>query len=241
MSKNWRKYLDHFGAEVIRSLDLYYLPTDYNPITRALKEDASFVDKCKAIPGYSQIAFSRLATICQMSVYDAQRGVERDGEPKALRRHWYSWYKTSFAQLYADQLDFSNIRALSMALCERIALELSAGATTLPFGLRGIAKLMKRDLMTRRLRVTLIPSRIPEVAAAGGCIRQVEEDNPTWYRMLCKAFEANRTRPRRRKKHDTTIKRAHVIRALDELARGVVRSEYAQRLTPYLWRYNDND
>lgn len=100
---NWKLFIGEFGREVAQRFSFPAYP-DYNPLTRALKEDEHFVDKLKEIPGYSQAAVSRLATAYQMFVYDNQNGIERDGEPKALRRHWYSWFKTQFAQLFADQL-----------------------------------------------------------------------------------------------------------------------------------------
>ncbi|KKK67783.1 hypothetical protein LCGC14_2950620, partial [marine sediment metagenome] len=43
-------------------------------------------------------------TLCQMIIFDQIGGPERDGRPKALRRHWYAWYKTKFAQPFAHQL-----------------------------------------------------------------------------------------------------------------------------------------
>lgn len=143
-------------------------------------------------------------------------------------------YKT-----FADELEFTNVRSLSLALCERIALEITLedGVEPLPFGLRGTAILMLEDLNARRLRVVLIPSRVPEVAQMGGKIRAVESENPTWYKRLCRTYEAQRTRPRRRKKHDTLIKRAQVRSTLARMAQGNGRGEYAQRLIPFLWRF----
>jgi hypothetical protein len=102
---NWSHHLTTFGCNLLFELgeSARDLPTDYNPITRALK-DPDFVERHKDMKGFSRVALSRVATACQMVVFDAQGGPEGDGKPKALRRHWYAWYKTRFAQPLALQL-----------------------------------------------------------------------------------------------------------------------------------------
>jgi hypothetical protein len=40
-----------------------------------------------------------------MTVYDANNGPEKDSKQKALRRHWYAWYKVHFAQPLHAQID----------------------------------------------------------------------------------------------------------------------------------------
>ncbi len=102
---NWSRHLTPFGRNLLFALGevATALPTDYNPITRALK-DAGFVEQHKDMKGFSRVALSRIATLCQMVVFDAEGGPEGDGQPKALRRHWYAWYKTHFAQPLAMQL-----------------------------------------------------------------------------------------------------------------------------------------
>ena len=101
-----------------------------------------------------------------------------------------------------------------------------------------------QDMRTQFLRVVLIPSRIPEIAAHGGKIRLVESENPRWYRDLCAEYEVKRSRPRNRKSHDTLIRRAHVIRALKAIKSGENSGIYIERLYPYIWdmaegKYND--
>ena len=105
MSIEWSERLSAFGRNLLFELgeDPSWLPTDHNPITRALK-DEGFVDTHQDMKGFSRIALSRVATVCQMVVFDAEGGPEGDGKPKALRRHWYQWYKTKFAQPLAMQL-----------------------------------------------------------------------------------------------------------------------------------------
>lgn len=109
---DWSRLLDDFGTRLLVELgeSPYYLPTDYNPITRALEDD-DFVEKFRHIKGFNRVALSRVATICQMVVYDAQDGPERDGVLQSLRRHWYSWYKLHFAQPFAFQLGDTTMNA----------------------------------------------------------------------------------------------------------------------------------
>lgn len=65
------------------------------------------------------------------------------------------------------------------------------------------AALMYDELAHTHLVVILIPSRIPEIAERGGCIRITEQQNPAWYQALCNAYPSHRTRPRNRKKKTT--------------------------------------
>lgn len=105
MNQNWSDFLDGFGIRMLEELgeDASYLSGEYNPITQALKNDPEFVAKYQGLKGFNRKGLSRVATICQMAVFDRQDGPERDGKRKALRRHWYSWYK-QFAQNLSGQL-----------------------------------------------------------------------------------------------------------------------------------------
>jgi len=100
--------------------------------------------------------------------------------------------------------------------------------------IRTAARLMADQLSTSGLTVVLIPSRVPEIAAQGGKIRAVESRNPPWYRDLCAQYTANRTRPRKRAKHDTLIKRRSVIAALDAISRGRNGTVYISRVLPFV-------
>jgi len=98
---NWSEHLDEFGIALLRRLgeNPWYLPTTYNPITRALRErELTFEEEFGDIPGYNRIALARVTVLCQMQVYDYANGPERDGVPQSLRRHWYAYFKGSFAQ-----------------------------------------------------------------------------------------------------------------------------------------------
>ncbi len=100
--------------------------------------------------------------------------------------------------------------------------------------LRETAELMRYDLLGRRLRVSLIRGGF-----GGAILRSVESRNPEWYRRFCAYYSpANRRKPRRRKKTDTYIKRAHTLRALKEIASGRNETEYAERLMPFVERVN---
>lgn len=95
------------------------------------------------------------------------------------------------------------------------------------------ANAMLGDLMYQRLRVTLAPSQSDDVQR-GRMIRVVEQQNPRWYRELCREYTARRSKPRRRRKHDMLLKRQHVMRALEEIADGRCQTEYAQRVLPFV-------
>jgi hypothetical protein len=105
---DWTQFIDDFGRAVLADLgiDLYWdgLPHDYNPVTRALRNDPGFISRIEGIEGFYRKTLARLATVCQTVVFDAQRGPERDNKPKMIRRHWYVWFKTQFAQPFAEQL-----------------------------------------------------------------------------------------------------------------------------------------
>lgn len=105
---DWYILLDSFGRELLRSLgvdshDFECLST--NPIVEALRRDAQgFVAPWAGDNRFNLTSVSKVATICQMAVYDRIGGPEGDGQPKGLRRHWYAWYKTEFAQPFSIAL-----------------------------------------------------------------------------------------------------------------------------------------
>lgn len=102
---NWNNKIGTAQRELLTAMGYDCLPSDHNPITYALKSN-NFLDQY----GHLRIArnrtqMSRLAVICQMEVYDRERGPDGDGQQKGLRRQWYSWYKTRFAQPYHKELN----------------------------------------------------------------------------------------------------------------------------------------
>lgn len=98
---------------------------------------------------------------------------------------------------------------------------------------RLIAEQMRHELASHRLEVVLVPSPV-EHWPTDRQRRVVCERNPAWYREFCRQYPSRRTRPRRRAKPDTMIKRAHTLRALAEIENGRVESEYAQRVYPFV-------
>jgi hypothetical protein len=120
---DWARLIrqDPFNVEVLESLG--YTPESIrkvNPITEALAK-ASEADLAtmntftqngiaRWEKKFNRTTISKLSTLCQMIIYDRIGGPERDNKPKALRRHWYAWFKTRFAQPFARQLgDYKKI------------------------------------------------------------------------------------------------------------------------------------
>lgn len=103
---NWTDKINGFGKELLGAMgydlrDLQY--SDHNPISKGL-ESPGFVERFSHIKGFNRTQLSRLATVCQMMVYDEQNGPEMDGREASLREQWYRWYKVKFAQPLAIQL-----------------------------------------------------------------------------------------------------------------------------------------
>lgn len=95
-----------------------------------------------------------------------------------------------------------------------------------------MAELMRADLSSRRLTVVLVYDVWTDNTAA----RTVMEQNPKWYREFCAHYSPSRRRgwnwanARRR----TFIKRQGTLRALAEIAAGLCKTVYANRLLPYI-------
>lgn len=106
---------------------------------------------------------------------------------------------------------------------------------TIPLLHRLIAEQMRHELASTRLEVVLVPSPV-EHWPTDRQRRVVCERNPAWYRELCRQYPSRRTRPRRRAKPDTAIKRRHTLRALAEIENGRIDTEYAQRVYPFVVR-----
>jgi len=100
---HWQSLLNEFDNEVLDRLNIYRLPQDHNPIVSAL-ETMDVVGLCNDVPWFGKARIARLASICQMVVYDHNGGPDGDGKRKGLRRQWYSWFKTRFAQPFSQQL-----------------------------------------------------------------------------------------------------------------------------------------
>jgi hypothetical protein len=64
----------------------------------------NFAEKFGHLKGFNKGSVSRLATLCQMMVYDRDGGPDGDKSQKGLRRHWYAWFKVNFAQDFSAAL-----------------------------------------------------------------------------------------------------------------------------------------
>lgn len=88
---------------------------------------------------------------------------------------------------------------------------------------------MYYDLSCNRHVVKLIDA--PERKHSCHKIRIVESVNVHWYVKLCHKYSSNRKRPKRSRKPDTRIKRAHVLLLLEKLKNGIsVNSIYFKEL-----------
>lgn len=95
---DWEARISEAGWSLIQELGIDWDDAFGNQLTQMLKSNpADFLAVAQRSPLYSIKALSELATICQMVTFDANGGPEGDGYAKALRRHWYSWFKIDFA------------------------------------------------------------------------------------------------------------------------------------------------
>jgi hypothetical protein len=94
---NRYELLDKFGKLLLDEMG--EAPNgSYNPIIEALRNPHDFYARYGGLKGFSKTSVARAAVVCQMAVYDADGGPEGDGRPKALRRHWYTYFKVDVAQ-----------------------------------------------------------------------------------------------------------------------------------------------
>jgi hypothetical protein len=91
---------------------------------------------------------------------------------------------------------------------------------------------MLGELERNRLEVVLSPC---ERGDPHRMIRVTNSTNPGWYRDLCAKYPVKRSKPRKRAKPDTAIRRAGVVAALKSIINGEVETEYANRLLPYVY------
>lgn len=109
---DWTSKLDQFGRTLLSAMGHDYLPSDHNPILESLRA-GEFVQLYGELQGFNKSSVARAAIICQMAVYDNERGPDGDGEPKALRRSWYGWFKTRFAQQFSAQMGEAEFKDLN--------------------------------------------------------------------------------------------------------------------------------
>jgi len=120
-SVNWKSLIDSHGNKVLFYLDMDKYSIEQrvemdreNPLVRILRDDpAKFlraVDQATNGNAPNIIGICRLVVLVQMMLYDLLGGPEQDNKPKALRRHWYAYFK-QFSQMLAALLDKVDIDA----------------------------------------------------------------------------------------------------------------------------------
>ena len=91
---------------------------------------------------------------------------------------------------------------------------------------------MLYELESQKIEVCLIP--LPD----GRKKRVAFEQNPEWYRRFCALYESGRSRPRKRSKSDTLIKRRATIAALRKLQSGINDTIYTERILEFVESQN---
>lgn len=99
---------------------------------------------------------------------------------------------------------------------------------------RDRAAMMLYELEGQRLMVVLLPSTDDAIAGDGGKRRAVAMRNCSWYRRFCSLYDSGRKRPRRKRHHDTLIKREATQVALRKLMRGMNDCIYTRRLLDFI-------
>ena len=107
-----------------------------------------------------------------------------------------------------------------------------------PAELNEAVKWMLHELDSTALHVGLIPA--PEQRHCGHCVRVVWTRNPGWYRDLLAMFPRRRRRRRGERYTDSTVKRAHVRRALLALLQDGSRSHLAEPLLGFAKDVREN-
>jgi hypothetical protein len=107
---NWLGLNDSYGNALIFELGYSKdklaeeIQTEHvNPLIKILQSDpVTFIQACeRAGNGTTNMdGVARTVVLAQMVLYDTIHGPEQDGKQKALRRHWYAYFK-QFSQMFA--------------------------------------------------------------------------------------------------------------------------------------------
>lgn len=129
----WENLFDEYAKDLLAYLGLSVYDALYQGrhdrenaiITRLRTDPVAFVQAAESAGnGTANLdGISRAAVICQMIVYDEQGGPEGDWKEKALRRHWYAYFK-SFAQMLAFAL--GKVRPNDQGVDEMVDLQWSS-------------------------------------------------------------------------------------------------------------------
>lgn len=77
---------------------------------------------------------------------------------------------------------------------------------------------MAADLRANKIQTVIAPA--PDPRHSGHGIRVVQEQNPAWYRAICKRYSTAAKRKRNPRLPDTKVKRKRILQALDLMAAG---------------------
>ena len=103
---NWTNELTWREQELYETLDLDSTPIEQ--VNKYVDHYLSFID-LPIKERFSIHSICRVAACHQMNTYDTVGGPEEDHNPKALRRHWYHYFKM-FAQEFSQQARNENIQ-----------------------------------------------------------------------------------------------------------------------------------
>lgn len=111
---NWLGLIDDYGRNLLYALGLdknillneINVQGINNPLVYRLQQDpVAFVRACREAGNGTENmdGVARAVVLAQMVYYDKNSGPEGDGKEKALRRHWYAYFK-QFSQMFAFAL-----------------------------------------------------------------------------------------------------------------------------------------
>jgi hypothetical protein len=100
---------------------------------------------------------------------------------------------------------------------------MGGGGSEMPDPFKHALEIMLAELESHRLEVCLAPSRRHD-RRDWDMIRVCLDTPPRWYSKFCAAHTSSRGI--RRGKHDTRIKRANTLRALNQMLAGVPAGKY---------------
>lgn len=90
------------------------------------------------------------------------------------------------------------------------------------------------ELISNRLEVILVPSKLEDIAENGGMIRVAVSQNPDWYRELCARYCVKSNRKNKR----TIINRKNIESILTRLSNGKsTKSKYHNDLKEFAEDY----
>ncbi len=105
----------------------------------------------------------------------------------------------------------------------------------IPLLVRQMARDMRRELITSRKLVILIPA--PKPKFEGHQIRSVVEENPDWYRQFMALHTWMRTNKKGERRQQCSYDRCHILRSLARIAGGTgfrIKDSIDQKVHPFI-------